>query len=78
MAFQFQYDDKSVITIQRNGSAMTSPLEEIQNDHIFSGAENDIILSHVYTTSFTCKYDMAAYPFDRQTCSMIFIMQVRS
>ena len=76
IAHIFQYNDESVISIQRNGTATISPLEELQNDHIFSGAENELMLSQIYTTRFTCKYDMAAYPFDIQTCSMTFIMQV--
>ena len=75
--FIFQYNDKSVITIRRNGSATVSPLEVMQNDHIYSGIQNELILSQVYTTSFTCEYDMGAYPFDMQKCSMIFIMQVK-
>ena len=72
----FQYNDDSVISIQRNGTPEISPLASIQNDHVYSGSENDLILSQVYTTSFTCKYNMAAYPFDSQKCSMIFIMEV--
>ena len=74
--FIFQYTDKSIITIQRNGTATISPLKVMQNDHIYSGIENELILSQVYTTSFTCEYDMRAYPFDVQKCSMIIIMQV--
>ena len=56
---------------------MISPLEELQNDHVYKGIENDLILSQVYTTSFTCEYDMAGYPFDNQKCSMIFTMQAK-
>ena len=74
--FNFQFNDKSVLTIHRNGTPVISPLEDIQNDHIYLGSENVLILSQIYTTSFTCKYDMSAYPFDVQTCSMIFMMQV--
>merc|ERR1712214_277991 len=73
-----KYNDKSVITIQRNGTATISPLKALQNDHIYSGVENELILSQVYTTSFTCKYDMGSYPFDTQRCSMVFIMQGNS
>ena len=72
-----QYNDKSVITIHKNGTPVISPLEELQNDHVYKGIENDLILSQVYTTSFTCEYDMAGYPFDNQKCSMIFTMQVK-
>ena len=73
-----QYNDDSVISIQRNGTSEISPLASIQNDHVYSGSENDLILSQVYTTRFTCEYDMRAYPFDSQKCSMIFIMEVRA
>ena len=71
-----QYSDDSVISIQRNGTPEISPFASIQNDHVYSGSENDLILSQVYTTRFTCKYDMRAYPFDSQKCSMIFTMEV--
>ena len=74
--YLLQYNDKSVITIRRNGSATLSPLEVMQNDHIYSGIQNELILSQIYTTSFTCEYDMRTYPFDMQKCSMIFMMQV--
>ena len=76
--FLLQYNDKSVITIQRNGTATISPLQALQNDHIYSGIKNELILSQIYTTSFTCMYDMGSYPFDVQKCSMVFIMQVTS
>ena len=57
---------------------MISPLQALQNNHVYKGVENDLILSQVYQTSFTCEYDMAGYPFDNQKCSMIFTMQVGS
>ncbi len=65
-----------MLSIQRHGSSRASPMDEIHNDHHYSGGENDLILSRVYTTSFTCEFDMAHYPFDIQTCSMIFVLQV--
>ena len=61
----------------RNGTATVSPMNEIQNDHIYLGIENDLVLSQVYTTSFTCMFGMQGYPFDTQKCSMIFILEVR-
>ena len=72
-----KYNDKSVITVNRNGTPTVSSLKEIQNDHIYKGEENELILSQVYTTQFICEYDLRNYPFDVQKCSMIFIMQVR-
>ena len=74
--FFFKYNDKSVITVNRNGTPTVSSLEEIQNDHVYKGEENELILSQVYTTDFICEYNLRNYPFDVQKCSMIFLMQV--
>ena len=71
-----QYDSKSVITIERNGTADISPLADVQNNHIYKGSENELILARVYTTNFICEFALASYPFDVQKCSMIFVMQV--
>ena len=75
-SFSSKYNDKSVITVNRNGTPTVSSLEEIQNDHVYKGEENELILSQVYTTKFICIFDLRMYPFDVQKCSMIFIMQV--
>ena len=72
----FKYNDKSIITVNRKGTPSASSLEEIQNDHVYKGEENELILSQVYTTDFICEYNLQNYPFDVQKCSMIFIMQV--
>ena len=50
---------------------------ELQNNHIYAGDENELVLSRIYTTSFTCEYEMSMYPFDIQECYMVFIMKVR-
>ena len=73
-----QFDSKSVITIERNGTANISPLTDVQNNHIYKGSENELILSRVYTTNFICEFELASYPFDIQKCSMIFVMQVKN
>ena len=71
-----QYDSKSIITIERNGAADISPLTDVQNNHMYKGSENELILERVYTTSFICEFELSSYPFDVQKCSMIFVMQV--
>ena len=73
-----QFDSKSVITIERNGTADISPLADVQNNHIYKGSENELILSRVYTTNFICEFELVSYPFDVQKCSMIFVMQVKN
>ncbi len=75
-ALQFQYDQTSVISVERLGQLSISPLTEIQNTHIYSGGENDLNLFHFYTVEFMCDFDMSNYPFDVQQCSMVFTFRV--
>ena len=72
----FQYDEYSVITINRNGAYKTSTMTEIHNNHIYAGSENELLLARIYTTSFTCDFNMVLYPFDTQECNMIFTLKV--
>ena len=36
------------------------------------GKENPFVLSRVYDVDWICEYDMAWYPFDTQSCGMVF------
>ena len=36
------------------------------------GEENPFVLSRVYDVDWICEYDMAWYPFDTQSCGMVF------
>ena len=36
------------------------------------GEENPFVLSRVYDVDWVCEYNMAWYPFDTQSCGMIF------
>ena len=65
-----------MITVDRNSSFSVSGIQNLYNEHKYSGISNMLTLSRVYTTSFTCKFNMAHYPFDVQTCTMTFIPQV--
>ena len=72
-----QYDSKSLITIKRNGQVTgTNTLEDIHNAHTYSGNDNYIMHSRIYTHEFTCRFEFAYYPFDRQHCTMDFILRV--
>ena len=71
-----QYDDKSVLAVEQNGTFASSGLSFLHNEREHKGIDNKLMLSRVYTTSFTCKYNMEHYPFDKQTCTMIYVPQV--
>ena len=71
-----QYDDKSVLAVEQNGTFASSGLSHLHNEREHKGIDNKLMLSRVYTTSFTCKYNMEHYPFDMQICTMMFVPQV--
>ena len=64
-------DEKSVISVFREGNNFThSPLESLENAHIYKGSENKLRLSRTYDVDFICNYNLFWYPFDTQNCRM--------
>ena len=66
------------MSIIKHGEFRKSPDVELHNNHLFDGAENDILISRMYTTDFECKFSMHYYPFDIQNCEMNFVLEVES
>ncbi|XP_037779377.1 glutamate-gated chloride channel-like [Penaeus monodon] len=42
--------------------------------NIFSGYENSIEISQLYTVRYNCEFNLAMFPFDSQICSMHFTL----
>ena len=64
------------MTIERLGNATPSGIQDLYNNHMFSGEENVLRLSRTFTTEFICNYELRDYPFDTQVCTMVFVMKV--
>ena len=64
------------MSIIKHGEFRKSPDVELHNNHLFDGAENDILISRMYTTDFECKFSMHYYPFDIQNCELNFVLEV--
>ena len=64
------------MTINRNGSFLISPNDELHNNRLYKGKDNQISISRVYSADFECKFAMQYYPFDIQQCNMNFILEV--
>ena len=47
---------------------------KVANSFLFAGAENKQRLMKEFTIMWICHFDMRWYPFDSQTCSMMFTM----
>ena len=67
-------DENSAAIIKRSGKGSIIEREINEDIEVFSGAENNITMSRVYSIQFFCEYQMQWYPFDQQTCSIQLIM----
>ena len=67
-------DENTFASIRRSGNNSLIAREVNEDIEVYSGAENEITMSRVYSIKFYCEYQMAWYPFDQQTCFMETIM----
>ena len=54
------------VFVDRLGNFTPSGKDIIDEIYIFSGSENNLVMSQTYTRDFQCSYDFQMYPFDRQ------------
>ena len=64
------------VIANENFTYTRTDMHHYQNIRIFSGADSKVEMSRVYETEFICLYSMAWYPFDSQTCSLDFKLDV--
>ena len=64
------------MTILRDGRPRTSPLEMLNNNHLYEGKANNISIARNHSEDFECDFNMEYYPFDIQICTMNFILGV--
>ena len=67
-------DKNTFASIKREATG--SIIDKAANEDIetFSGSENGITISRVYSVQFFCEYQMAWYPFDQQTCQVEMVL----
>ncbi|XP_042218730.1 uncharacterized protein LOC121863881 [Homarus americanus] len=56
----------------REGPSRPSPTHYPVEVNIFSGHENSLEMSQLYTVTYTCEFQLAKFPFDSQVCSLSF------
>ena len=59
-------DNKSLIIVEKQGDYDISGDTEDKNVYLYSGEENTLKISRVYSTEWLCNYEMINYPFDTQ------------
>ena len=73
--------DKATLTkviANANFSYSVSDKSVVKNIYIFDGSDNTLEMTRATETVFICKYNMAMYPFDTQTCTMDILLTVVS
>ena len=59
-------DNKSLVIVERQGTYQVSSDDVTKNVYQFSGTENTLKITRVYSTEWLCSYEMINYPFDTQ------------
>ncbi len=72
----FQNDEYSSLTVERAGKFTVNSNHDLHINHLYSGSENNLTLSRIYSSDFLCTFDMTFYPFDTQECNMTFTLPV--
>ena len=67
-------DENTFGSIRRDANGSINEKEVNEDIEVFTGSENGITISRVYSIQFYCEYQMAWYPFDQQTCSVEMLL----
>ena len=67
-------DKNTFASIKREGQGSIIGKESKEDIEVFSGSDNGITISRVYSIKFFCEYQMAWYPFDQQTCHVEMLL----
>ncbi|XP_042857879.1 uncharacterized protein LOC122244123 [Penaeus japonicus] len=65
---------KELNFVDRQGQPLEDDDAELDEDQLYSGAQNDLIAVREYTLQLQCYYNLASYPFDTQRCPLYIIL----
>ena len=63
-----QNDENTNMVVDRMGKHTYAPIEELNENYVYSGAENKIIFGRLYVIKQGCHFKLENYPFDTQVC----------
>ena len=68
-------NDKNTFgSIRREGNGSIIEKEVNEDIEVYTGSENFITISRVYSIKYFCEYDMRWYPFDQQICTIDMVL----
>ena len=68
-------DKRTLASITRKGNGSIVEKEVNEDIEVYSGSDNEITISRVYSVKFYCEYQMAWYPFEQQTCNVEMVLE---
>ncbi|XP_045129533.1 uncharacterized protein LOC123515136 isoform X2 [Portunus trituberculatus] len=67
-------DQGARVEVVRQGTSKPAPPHLTHEMNIFSGLENSLETSQLYTLTYTCDFDLIMFPFDAQVCFLRFTL----
>ncbi|XP_063889382.1 uncharacterized protein LOC135116084 isoform X3 [Scylla paramamosain] len=67
-------DQGARVEVVRQGSSQPAPPHLTHEMNIFSGLENSLETSQLYTLTYTCDFNLIMFPFDAQVCFLRFTL----
>ena len=71
-----QNNEDANIVIRRLGMHTVAPILELNENYVYSGAENNIVLNMGYVVKQGCNFKLEKYPFDSQVCTIEVIFNI--
>ena len=70
---RIESDESSIVDIVQSGHGQFNSEEYLDKVETFAGKENPLAKYSYYTSTFDCTFDISNFPFDTQTCYMMFL-----
>ena len=68
-----KFSGKGDVRILRNGQPYNNPLEELDEDYLYPGNENALLMTNWMLVKLGCQFNLAMYPFDTQICPITLV-----
>nr|XP_045619273.1 uncharacterized protein LOC123771045 [Procambarus clarkii] len=69
------HDRSGAVFVEKTAGPLPDDDATIREDTVYSGGENTMTLQKEDTLTFKCYFDLQLYPFDRQSCSIVYNIQ---
>ena len=63
-----KFSGKGTVKVLRYGDHQHNPLKEVDEDYLYPGKENPLLMTNRMVVKLGCKFSLEAFPFDSQLC----------